>query len=73
MNDHQADFARAFVAMSYLLDRRGDELLSPLTDGSGTAAQLARALGQNERSARAVVLAREIARVVQALDARGLK
>lgn len=61
-------FERAFVAMSYALARRGDELLAPLAEPGEECRQLARALGHPERQARAVVLAREIARIVQSLE-----
>ena len=65
-------FERAFVAASYLLDRRGDDLLSGLPDPGREARGLARALGAAERSARATALAPELARLVQALEARRL-
>ncbi|MCK6531906.1 MAG: hypothetical protein L6Q84_02950 [Polyangiaceae bacterium] len=66
------DFERAFVATSYLLDRRGEDLTRALGGGAAPARRLAAALGHPERSARAVVLAREVARIAQALDARRL-
>lgn len=66
------DFERAFVATSYLLDRRGEDLTRALSGGAKPARRLAAALGHPERSARAVVLAREVARIAQALDARRL-
>jgi hypothetical protein len=67
------DFERAFVATSYLLDRRQGELLAPLVDPSRQARDLSQALEHPERHARATVLARELARVVQSLDERWLK
>ncbi|MBK8997080.1 MAG: hypothetical protein IPM35_15210 [Myxococcales bacterium] len=66
------DFERAFVAVSYFLDQRGEALTAPLGGGGEAARRLALALGHPERNARAVVLAREIARVAQALEARRL-
>lgn len=66
------DFERAFVATSYLLDRRGDDLTRGLGGGAEPTRRLVAGLGHPERSARAVVLAREIARITQALDARRL-
>lgn len=71
MTDRE-DFERAFIAVSYLLDRRGDALAQPLGGGGEVARRLVASLGQPERSARAVVLAREVARVAQALEARRL-
>lgn len=63
-------FERAFVALSYSLARRGDELLAPLPAPGAEARSLVTALGAPERQSRAVVLARELARVAQAIDAR---
>ncbi len=65
-------FERAFVALSYALDRRGNDLLSPIPDAGADCQKLALALSAPERQSRAVVLARELARVIQALDARRL-
>jgi hypothetical protein len=67
------DFQRAFVATSYLFERRNDELASALPDPREAADDLVRALGHPERSARAQVLARELARIAKALDDRWLK
>lgn len=72
MRPDSDDFERAFVAVSYLVDRRGEELTRPLGEGAASARKLAAALAHPERSARAVVLAREVARIAQALDARRL-
>jgi hypothetical protein len=66
-------FDRAFVAFSYLLDRRGDELLKPLSAPSQAAVHLARRLAAPERTARAQTLAAELGRVVAALDDRRLR
>ena len=65
-------FERAFVAVAYALDRRGDDLVAPLGEPGTTCQRLALALAHPERDARAVVLAREIARIVQSLEARRL-
>jgi hypothetical protein len=62
------DFERAFVATSYALARRGEELTAPLSAPGTVARQLAAALGHADRQVRAVVLAREMARLVKALE-----
>lgn len=64
-------FARAYVAMGYVLERRGDALLDGLVTVPPAARELARRLGHPERQARATVLAPELARIAAALDARG--
>jgi len=66
----RAAFDRAFVAMSYLLERRGTELVEALDVPSPAAVELARRLSHEERKLRARVLAPEIARLIAALDAR---
>lgn len=66
----RAAFERAFVALSYAQGRRGEELLSPLVAPGQEARSVASALGSPERQSRAVVLARELARVAQALESR---
>ncbi|MEB2322364.1 MAG: hypothetical protein OZ921_07615 [Sorangiineae bacterium] len=63
---------RAFVAVSYLLGRRGAELTEPFASPSLTARALAQALERGEREARVVALAPELARRVSALEARRL-
>lgn len=72
MTEDRDSFERAFVAVSYALDRRGNDLVSPLGAPGVVCQKLVTALAHPERNARAVVLAREIARIVQALDARRL-
>jgi len=67
------EFQRAFVATTYLFERRNDELVSALPSDCGSAGELTRALGHPERAARAQVLARELARIAKALDDRWLK
>jgi hypothetical protein len=61
-----AAFERAFVAVSYCLGAR-DEALQAWSFGF-EARSLARALGSADREARAVVLAREVARIAVALE-----
>jgi len=65
-------FDRAFVAFSYLLDRRGNELVEPLTDPAVGAVELVQRLSTGERPARAHVLAAELGRVASALERRRL-
>jgi hypothetical protein len=72
MQEREA-FDRAFVALSYLLDRRGDELLQPLGTPQAAAADVARRLAVPERAARAQTLAAELSRVVAALESRRLR
>ena len=72
MQEREA-FDRAFVALGYLLDRRGDELLKPLNTPAPAAVDLARRLGAEERAARAQALAAELGRVVAALESRRLR
>ena len=66
----RAAFDRAYVAVSYLLERRGSDLLAGLDVPSAAAVELARRLSHKEREARARVLAPELARLTAALDAR---
>ncbi len=66
------EFSRAFVAASYLLERRDEALTAPLSDPSPRAVELARTLSRSERDVRARLLAAELARVVKALAARRL-
>jgi hypothetical protein len=70
--DEQADFERAFVAVSYFLGRRGDELTRHLSSKTAAAARLERALGAEEREARARALAAELGRIIAALEAQRL-
>jgi hypothetical protein len=72
MQEREA-FDRAFVALSYLLDRRGDELLQPLNAAQPAAAEVARRLAVPERAERAQTLAAELSRVVAALESRRLR
>jgi hypothetical protein len=66
-------FDRAFVALSYWLDRRGDDLLGPLNAPQTGAVDLARRLAAPERATRAQTLAAELNRVVAALENRRLR
>ena len=63
---------RAFVAMSYVLGRRGATLLDGLAEPSATAVVLAERLGHAERDQRARALAPELGALGAALDARRL-
>lgn len=64
-------FERAFVATSYLIGVRGDAFESwPLGDD---ARAIVRALASTDRDTRAVVLAREAARIALALDQGALR
>ena len=72
MQEREA-FDRAFVALSYWLDRRGDELLAPLGAPQAAAVDLARRLAAPERAARAQTLAAELGRLVAALESRRLR
>jgi hypothetical protein len=67
------EFQRAFVATSYLFDRRDEDLVSALAGERAAAEELARALSHPERPVRARVLARELARIAKALDDRRLE
>jgi hypothetical protein len=63
-------FERAFVATSYLCQRRGKELVEALADGPGReAAALAVRLDEPLREQRARALAPELARIAASLDA----
>ncbi|MFZ5895962.1 MAG: hypothetical protein ACOY0T_33205 [Myxococcota bacterium] len=62
-------FERAFVAISYFLNRRAPDLLEPLAEPSMAAQQLAARLAHSERAQRAHALADELARIVASLDA----
>lgn len=65
---NSAAFQRAFVAVSYFLNRRGDELLAPLPQKTPAAVALVESLGHEVREQRAQALANEIARVVATLE-----
>jgi hypothetical protein len=65
-------FERALVATSYVLGRRGAELDQPIVDASPETRRLVLALLHPDRGERSRVLAGELARLIQALDRRGL-
>jgi hypothetical protein len=67
------DFQCAFVAVSYLAGRRDLELLAPFMAPHPEARALQARLAHPERQRRAETLARELARVVGALEARSIK
>ena len=60
-------FQRAFVAVSYWLGARGDQSFEGWPLGAD-ARSLVRALGSADRETRALVLAREVARIAVALE-----
>jgi hypothetical protein len=63
-----AAFQRAFVAMSFFLNRRGTELTLPLESPNAAADALVESLAHESREQRAQVLANEITRIVLSLD-----
>lgn len=71
-NISSPDFQRAFAAVSYLVGRRGAELIAPLAFPGAEVQALARRLEHPERERRADVLARELGRLALSLDARKL-
>jgi hypothetical protein len=66
-------FQRAFAAMSYLVGRRDAELLDAIRVPNDDARALLRSLAHPARERRAEILARELAQMVSALEARTLK
>jgi hypothetical protein len=66
-------FERSFVAMSYLLGRRGEELTKPLLHSGAAAESLQSALNAPLREERARILAAELSRIVAALEARRIR
>ena len=69
-NPGSPDFQRAFAAVSYLVGQRGEALLAAVPSPSDEARAFARRLEHPERERRAELLARELARLAVALDAR---
>lgn len=69
----QRDFQCAFAAVSYLVGRRGDELLEPFPTPHVEARALRSRLALPERDRRAEALARELTRLASALQARSVK
>lgn len=65
---NSAAFQRAFVAVGYFLNRRGDDLLAPLPHKTQAARALVQTLGHEVREQRAQALASEITRIVAALE-----
>jgi hypothetical protein len=68
-----SDFQRAFAAVSYVVGRRDSELLEPFRFPHQEARAFGRGLAHPERERRAEVLARELARIASALEARSFK
>jgi hypothetical protein len=67
------DFQCAFAAMSYLAGRREAQLLEPFRQPHPEARALRSRLAHAERQQRAEALARELARIAGALEARSIK
>lgn len=67
------DFQCAFAAVSYLAGRREAELLEPFSVPQPEARAFSSRLAHPERERRAEALARELARVANALEARSIK
>ena len=67
------DFQCAFAAVSYLAGRREAELLAPFGVPHLEARALQTRLAHPERDRRAEALARELARLASALEARSIK
>ena len=72
MTNESESFATAYVAASYLLERRGDALLDGLPT-SPRAQALATELAHDDKVVRAQVLAGELSRIVRSLEERLLK
>jgi hypothetical protein len=66
-------FQRAFVALSYVIGRRDAALLDAFSAPQDEARRFVQRLAHPERERRAEVLARELARLALALDARSIK
>jgi hypothetical protein len=67
-----AEFQRAFVAVSYAAGIRGDKLLSGFEQPTQAARALELELAGNDRERRAQALASELRRIVRLLEARRL-
>ncbi len=72
MTPDRSAFERALVATTYVLGRRGAELDQPIVDARPETRRLVLALLHPDRGERSRVLAGELARLIQALDQRGL-
>ena len=69
-DDSREKFERAFVAISYVLGRRGHELGQPLGAISLAIRELIGGLSVAKQQTRAAVLAAEVGRIAQALESR---
>lgn len=69
----ESTFQRAFVAVSYLAGRRGQELLEPLKLTNRDTQKLVQLLGHPERERRAEVLAAELSPLAHSLELRSLR
>jgi len=67
------DFQCAFAAVSYLAGRRDAELLEPFGSPHLEGRALQKRLAHPQRERRAEALARELARLVSALEARAIR
>ena len=61
-------FERGFVAMSYVLGRRGSEIGDGLARAGATGRSVSAALGATVREERARALAAELLRITSALE-----
>ena len=66
-------FQCAYVALSYVLDRRGDKLLAKLPNPCASAQLMVSNLGHPDRHHRAHSLAVGLAPIVETLDHRRLR
>jgi hypothetical protein len=71
MTNESERFAAAYVATSYLLERRGEQLMEGLAPAQRTVALVAE-LSREDKTKRAHALAGELARIVRALEKRRL-
>jgi hypothetical protein len=67
-NDSTTRFERGFIAMSYVLGRRGAELGEGLAHAGKSSRALAAALSAEGRDQRARALAAELLRITSALE-----
>ena len=66
-------FEAAFVATGYLLGRRSETLLLGLPSPAARCLRIHSALCADDRARRAKALARELAPLIKALEARNLR
>ena len=68
LNDRQKYAELAFVALRYALGYRESKLLTGLLNPGSAARKLAKALGHNDRTQRAHILATDLEPIISALD-----